>query len=77
LSSDELLELERARLALRSYGIAADRGRIVREALAILLADFDNGGEQSLVAQRLRHDALTPDPVVAGYQAGQPPAGIG
>jgi hypothetical protein len=30
-----------------------DRGRIVREALAVLLADLDAEGEQSLVARRL------------------------
>jgi hypothetical protein len=54
LSGAELLELERARLALRSYGIPVDRGRIVREALAVLLADLDTAGEDSLVAQRLR-----------------------
>jgi hypothetical protein len=40
LSSAELLDLERAKLALRGYGISADRGRIVREALAVLLADL-------------------------------------
>jgi hypothetical protein len=54
LSASELLELERARLALRTYGIAVDRGRIVREALAVLLADLDAEGEHSLVARRLR-----------------------
>ena len=54
LSGTELLELERARLALRSYGISVDRGRIVREALAVLLADLDSAGDASLVAQRLR-----------------------
>ena len=54
LSGAELLELERARLALRSYGISVDRGRIVREALAVLLADLDTTGDDSLVAQRLR-----------------------
>jgi hypothetical protein len=54
LSGAELLDLERARLALRAYGIAADRGRIVREALAVLLADLDAGGEDSLLARRLR-----------------------
>ncbi len=54
LSGSELLDLERARLALRSYGIAVDRGRIVREALAVLLADIDAAGEDSLFAQRLR-----------------------
>jgi len=30
-----------------------DRGRIVREALAVLLADLDAEGEKSLVARRL------------------------
>jgi hypothetical protein len=54
LSASELLELERARLALRAYGIAVDRGRIVREALAVLLADLDADGDRSLVARRLR-----------------------
>jgi hypothetical protein len=56
LSGAELIDLERARLALRSYGISADRGRIVREALAVLLADMDSARENSLVAQRLREN---------------------
>jgi len=54
LTSSELLDLERARLTLRGYGISADRGRIVREALAVLLADLDTGEEESLMARRLR-----------------------
>jgi hypothetical protein len=54
LSGSELIDLERARLALRSYGISADRGRIVREAITVLLADLDAAGEDSLLAQRLR-----------------------
>ena len=54
MSGTELFELERARLALRSYGISVDRGRIVREALAVVLADLDQAGEDSLVARRLR-----------------------
>jgi len=54
MSGTELFELERARLALRSYGISVDRGRIVREALAVVLADLDLSGEDSLVARRLR-----------------------
>jgi hypothetical protein len=45
--------LERARLTLRALGIAVDRGRIVREALAVLLADLDAEGDRSLVARRL------------------------
>ena len=44
LSAEELLDLERARLALLRYGAAADRGRIVREAIAVLLADLDARG---------------------------------
>jgi hypothetical protein len=54
LSGAELIDLERARLALRSYGISADRGRIVREAITVLLADLDARGEDSILAQRLR-----------------------
>ena len=59
LSIGELLALERARLALRTYGIPVDRGRIVREALAVLLADLDAEGDKSLVARRLRDEGLT------------------
>lgn len=59
LSPVELLDLERARLALRAYGIPVDRGRIVREALAVLLADLDAAGDRSLVARRLRSGSLT------------------
>ena len=54
LSEAELLELERARLTLRAYGMSADRGRIVREALAVLLADLEAEGADSLMARRLR-----------------------
>ena len=54
LSSAELLELEQAKVTLRGYGISTDRGRIVREALAVLLADLEVGGEQSLMVRRLR-----------------------
>ena len=54
LSEAELLALERARLTLRSYGIPADRGRIVREAIAVLLADLDAEGADSMMARRLR-----------------------
>jgi hypothetical protein len=54
LAGSELLELERARLTLRAYGISVDRGRIVREALAVLLADLDAEGQDSLLASRLR-----------------------
>jgi hypothetical protein len=55
VSSDELLSLEHARLILRAeHGIAVDRGRIVREAIAELLADLQANGEDSLVVRRLQ-----------------------
>jgi hypothetical protein len=54
LSADELFELEHARLALRRYGITTDRGRLVREAIAVLLADLDARGETSVLAERIR-----------------------
>jgi hypothetical protein len=53
LSAEELLDLERARLALLRYGAAADRGRIVREAIAVLLADLDACGQDGLLARRI------------------------
>ena len=54
LSAVELLDLEHARLRLRRFGFVMDRGRLVREAIAILLADFDARGKDSLVARRIR-----------------------
>ena len=54
LSATELLELEHARLRLRRFGFVLDRGRLVREAIAILLADLDARGKDSLVARRAR-----------------------
>ncbi|MQA94936.1 MAG: hypothetical protein GEV11_09905 [Streptosporangiales bacterium] len=57
ISAEELLDLEHTRLTLRgSYGIAVDRGRIVREAVAELLADFEASGESSLLIRRLREE---------------------
>ncbi len=54
-SADELIDIERTRLALRGdHGLAVDRGRIVREALAIVLADFDTKADQSILVRRLR-----------------------
>jgi len=62
LSAEELLDLERARLALLRYGAAADRGRIVREAIAVLLADLDARGNDSLLARRIaRSNAANAD----------------
>ena len=54
LSVDELIDLERARLTLRGRGISVDRGRLVREAIALLLADLESGGDASVTARRLR-----------------------
>ena len=55
LSPDELIDLERARLALRQdHGLAVDRGRIVREALASVLAELEAKGDSSTLVRRLR-----------------------
>ncbi len=53
LSADELFDLEHARLTLRRYGITTDRGRLVREAIAVVLADLDARGETSVLARRI------------------------
>lgn len=55
LSPDELIDLERARLSLRQdHGMAVDRGRIVREALALVLAELEAKGDSSTLVRRLR-----------------------
>ena len=59
LSAEELLDLEKARVTLRSYGFAVDRGRLVREAIAVMLADLDVRGQTSLMARRLDRRALS------------------
>jgi hypothetical protein len=57
VSDEELLALEHARLVLRGeHGLVADRGRVVREAIAVLLADFDAHGADSLLVRRLRKE---------------------
>jgi hypothetical protein len=61
LSAAELVDLERARLALRRFGLVIDRGRLVREAIAVLLADLDARGKDSLLARRIGTSA-TPQP---------------
>jgi hypothetical protein len=54
-SPEELLQIEHARLALRgSHSLAVDRGRIVREAIAVVLADLEAKGESSILVRRLR-----------------------
>jgi len=68
LSAEELLDLERARVTLRARGLSVDRGRMVREAIAALLADLDAGVESSTLARRLRESAvaLAADQAAAG-----------
>jgi hypothetical protein len=54
VSETELLALEQARLTLRArYGMAVDRGRIVREAIAAALEDLETKGGESDVVRRL------------------------
>jgi hypothetical protein len=54
VSVDELLALEQARLTLRArHGMAVDRGRIVREAIAATLADLDSRSGDSELVRRL------------------------
>jgi hypothetical protein len=54
VTSDELLDIEHARLSLRrSHGLGVDRGRLVRAAVAIALADFELNGDESVLVQRL------------------------
>jgi hypothetical protein len=54
VSADELVALEQARLTLRArHGMAVDRGRIVREAIAAMLADLEANGEYSELVRRL------------------------
>jgi hypothetical protein len=55
ISGDELLALESARLTLRGeHGLAADRGRIVREAISVILADLAERGGDSVLVRRLK-----------------------
>jgi hypothetical protein len=54
VTADELLELEHARLRLRhEWGVGVDRGRVVREAIAIVLADVETRGAESDLVRRL------------------------
>ena len=51
---EDLMALERARLALRAeHGVPADRGRIVRAALAYVLEDFEARGDDSILLRRI------------------------
>ena len=59
VSAEELLALEQARLTLRAqYGMAVDRGRIVREAIAAVLADLEASAGDSELVRRLSASRL-------------------
>jgi hypothetical protein len=48
------MDLENARLLLRrEHGVAVDRGRIVREALAQVLSELERDGAEASLVQRL------------------------
>ncbi|MCD9198670.1 hypothetical protein [Aeromicrobium wangtongii] len=54
VTAAELMAVEHARLTLRAeLGRSVDRGRFVRAALAVALADLDARGVHSDVARRL------------------------
>ena len=55
LSRAELIELEKARLELRGeHGLAVDRGRLVRAAVALALAELATAGPSSELLGQLR-----------------------
>jgi hypothetical protein len=53
VTAEELVDLEHARLVLRRMGLSVDRGRLVREAIAIALADLYDNGDDSVIVNRL------------------------
>jgi hypothetical protein len=54
VTSDELIALEQARLLLRAeHGVAVDRGRIVRTAIGLAVADLAARGAESDLVRRL------------------------
>jgi hypothetical protein len=80
LSADELLDLERVRLTLRAHGIGVDRGRLVREAIALLMMDLEAGIDASVIARRLgaagRPGRADPAPVPARAVLASGPHGV-
>jgi hypothetical protein len=57
VTSEELLDIEHARLTLRrEFGLALDRGKLVRHAVAIALADLEANGATSALLKRLSED---------------------
>ncbi len=54
LSPEELVDIERARLTLAAeHGLYVDRGRIVREAVAVVIADLEDKSGASILVRRL------------------------
>ena len=54
MTSDELLDLEHARLVLRrTLGAAVDRGKLVRAAVSLALEDLEANGDDSVLVRRL------------------------
>ncbi|HSS91175.1 MAG TPA: hypothetical protein VLL69_17790 [Streptosporangiaceae bacterium] len=76
LSVDEFLDLERVRLTLRAHGIGVDRGRLVREAIAVLMMDLEAGIDASVIARRLGA-AGRPGPAATAPAATAPAASSG
>jgi hypothetical protein len=55
VSGEELLALEQARLTLRAqHGLAVDRGRIVRTAVSLAMADLAAQGAESGLVRELQ-----------------------
>jgi hypothetical protein len=53
-TAEELMDLENARLQLRRrHGIAVDRGRLVREAIAQVLSELEHDGAEAPLVKRL------------------------
>jgi len=54
LAAEELMALEDARVTLyREHGVKIDRGRIVREAIALVMSDLQTKGTSSILVRRL------------------------
>lgn len=57
VTAEELLDLEHARLTLRrTHGVVVDRGRLVREAISLVLAELEASGADSALVRRLTED---------------------
>lgn len=53
-TAEDLMGIEQTRLKLRAeHGVAADRGKIVRTALAYVLEDFEARADDSILLRRL------------------------